>query len=49
VLAGSTNTAIRCPAYLGQNTAKYVESLLTQIHFCRDCHQTFIIDKPQQP
>jgi hypothetical protein len=31
-----------------QNTVKTVESLLTEIHICRDCHRTFVIEKPQR-
>jgi hypothetical protein len=31
-----------------QNTIKTVESQLTEIHICRDCHRTFVIDKPRR-
>jgi hypothetical protein len=34
-----------CPTCHGPNTAKCVESLLTQIHICRDCREPFIITK----
>jgi len=36
-----------CPACGGHNTVKSVESLLTEIHICRDCHRTFIVRKPE--
>jgi ribosomal protein L37AE/L43A len=38
-----------CPTCLRSNTTKCVESLLTEIHICRDCHQTFVIDKSPSP
>ena len=40
---------LTCPNCHSQNTVKTVESLLTEIHICRDCHQTFIVEKPPRP
>lgn len=31
----------------GENIVMCVESLLTQIYLCRDCRETFIVDKPR--
>jgi hypothetical protein len=44
----SNNTPLPCPTCHSKNTAKTVESLLTEIHICRDCHSTFVIEKPQR-
>jgi ribosomal protein L37AE/L43A len=38
-----------CPMCQGRNTVKAVEWLLTEIHVCHDCHQTFIVEKPPRP
>jgi hypothetical protein len=43
-----TDTPRPCPTCQGQNTTKCVDSLLTEIHICRDCHETFTIQKPQE-
>jgi hypothetical protein len=45
-----TDTPRPCPTCRAQNTARCVDSLLTQIYICHDCHQTFTIQqKPQKP
>jgi transposase-like protein len=38
--------AKRCPHCQGENIVMCVESLLTQIYLCRDCRETFVVDKP---
>jgi hypothetical protein len=42
-------TSLPCPNCGSKNTEKTVESLLTEIHICRECHRTFVIEKPQPP
>jgi ribosomal protein L37AE/L43A len=36
----------RCPTCHRKNTTKGIESLLREIHICRDCLRTFVIEKP---
>ncbi|MET0166680.1 MAG: hypothetical protein ABW318_16950 [Vicinamibacterales bacterium] len=38
-------TPLTCPGCKGQNTTKSIESMLREIHFCRDCLRTFVIEK----
>ena len=40
--------AKRCPNCQSENIVLSVDSLLTQIYLCRDCRETFIVDKPQR-
>ena len=39
-------TPLTCPGCKGQNTTKSIESMLREIHICRDCLRTFVIEKP---
>ena len=48
-MSAPTNVPLPCPNCRSQNTVKTVESLLTQIHICRDCHRTFVIEKEDLP
>ena len=41
-----SHTPTLCPTCRGQNTEKFVQSLLTEIHLCRDCHWTFVVQRP---
>ena len=38
-----------CPFCRRQRTLKLVESGLSEIHVCRDCHKTFTLKKPARP
>jgi transposase-like protein len=37
---------LTCPSCKGQNTTKSIGSMLREIHVCRDCLRTFVIEKP---
>jgi ribosomal protein L37AE/L43A len=44
----NSSTPLACPICHQPNTTKCVDSLLTEIHICRDCRQTFVVYKPSK-